>query len=211
MTAEAYPLAWPEGWPRTPAGQRKDTKYNFKKKRWNSSSSPFWTFAEARDALLNELERLGARAMVLSTNYDVRLDGLPRSGGRTPDDTGIAVYFTLRGRQMVMACDMHLRAEENMRSIALAIEAMRQLERHGGGTMMERAFTGFAAIAAPGARRSWREVLGILPDTPVDSDVIRSFYRVAARKAHPDAGGSAETMAELNAARDEALREVGAA
>jgi hypothetical protein len=38
---------------------------------------------------------------------------------------------------------------ENMRSLALAIEGMRQVERHGGGFMLERAFTCFLAIAPP--------------------------------------------------------------
>lgn len=30
MTAHAYPLQWPEGWPRTPAGGREDSRYRFK-------------------------------------------------------------------------------------------------------------------------------------------------------------------------------------
>lgn len=213
MTAQAYPLQWPEGWPRTRDCDKQDSKYRFKKSRGYGNGSSFWTFAEARDALVTELERLGARNAVLSSNYELRLDGLPRGGARTPFDTGIAIYFVLKGKQMVMACDMHLRAEENMRSLALAIEAMRQLERHGGGTMMERAFTGFMALPAPGAAksaRSWREVLGILPNAHVNAEVIGKFYREAARKAHPDAGGSEAAMAELNAARDAALREIGA-
>ena len=129
MSVSAYPLAWPEGWPRTPSSRQQDSKYRFKR---TGRSQPFWTFAEARDELSNELDRMGARNVVLSSNYELRLDGLPRGNGARPTDTGVAVYFTLKGVQKVMACDMHIRAEENMRSIALALDAMRALERHGG-------------------------------------------------------------------------------
>jgi len=40
---------------------------------------------------------------------------------------------------------------------------------------------------------------------------IERAYRELAKRAHPDAGGSQEWMAELNAARDAAKRERGAA
>lgn len=213
MSASAYPLAWPAGWPRTSAGARQDSKYRFKRTRYSSTQSPYWTFAEARDALSAELDRLGASGIVLSTNYEPRLDGLPRAGGRIPDDTGIAIYFTLKGRPMVMACDMHVRAEENMRSLALAIEAMRQIERHGGGVMMERAFTGFEALPAPTkAKRHWMDVLAILPAdrSAVTKSVVEAHYRLLAKDRHPDATtGSHDAMAELNHARDEALKEIG--
>ncbi|TIN80746.1 J domain-containing protein [Mesorhizobium sp.] len=210
MSVTAHPLSWPDGWPRTPAGKRQDSKNRFKRTgRWNSSQSPYWTFAEARDALAEELDRMGARNVVLSSNYETRLDGLPRSGGRIPDDRGVAVYFTLKGVQKVMACDMHVRAEENMRSIALALDAMRALERHGGGVMMERAFEGFTALPAPGARRSWREVFKVDGTLPTTVTGVESRYRALAKDRHPDSpGGSHDAMAELNAARDEALKAV---
>ena len=192
---EAYPLQWPDGWPRTPAHRREDSKYRFRKTRWNSSS-PFWTLAEARDALMRELDRIGAKHVVLSTNYEPRADGLPRSGQRRPDDTGVAVYFLLKGKQMVMACDRHARAEENLRSLALAIEAMRQLERHGGGVMMERAFSGFEALPPPDVDRHWWEVLSV-PER-ADLEQIHTAYRKKAKEAHPDSPtGSTEAFQAL--------------
>jgi len=202
---QAFPLQWPDGWPRTPTEQKQDSKYRFKKQRWNSSQSPYWTFAEARDALIDELDRMGARSAVLSSNYETRLDGLPRAGGPIPDDTGVAVYFDLGGRPMVMACDRHIRAEENMRSIALALEAMRQLERHGGGVMMEKAFSGFVALPAP---KAWHQVLGVSP--AASRDEIERAFRILAKTAHPDAGGSNTAMAELNDARRQGLEAAGA-
>jgi curved DNA-binding protein CbpA len=38
-------------------------------------------------------------------------------------------------------------------------------------------------------------------------DDINTAYRRLASEAHPDKGGSAERMAEINRARDEALRD----
>lgn len=202
----AYPLAWPDGWPRTPADRRQDSKYKFRKQRWDKRS-PFWTFAEARDALLAELDRHAATNVVLSSNYRLRRDGLPGAADRAPEDTGLALYFSLGGEQKVMACDMHVRAEENMRSITLALEALRQLERHGGGAMMNRAFAGFTALprpSTPDRPKPWHEVLGCRPDATKDE--IERAYRAAAKKAHPDAGGNDDWMAAVNTARDEGMR-----
>lgn len=205
MTAEAFPLTWPAGWPRTPDHKKQDSKYRFARGDWRQSGGRrFWSFGEARDKLFEELARMGASGITLSSNYSLRNDGLPRADRRAPEDAGIAVYFTLNGKQMVMACDMHIRAEENMRSITLALEAMRQLERHGGGIMMEKAFAGFEALPAPGQRPPWWTVLGV-EESASRSDVDAA-YRRKARERHPDAGGSDTLMAELNAARDEALR-----
>lgn len=196
--ASAYPLAWPEGWPRTPPHQRQDSKHRFRR----SGSASVWTFAAARDALGAELDRLGAQGVILSTNYELRIDGQPRGDRGRPADQGVAIYFTLRGRPQVMACDMHVRAEENMRSLALSIEAMRQLERHGGGTMMERAFTGFTALPSP--KTCW-EILGVAPGS--SAATIAAAWKAKISAAHPDQGGSQAAAGEINAARDAAMRE----
>jgi hypothetical protein len=203
---ESYPLHWPAGWPRTPAKEVVDGKYGFRRPRANSAASPFWTFNDARDALLEELHRLGAThgRRVLSSNFKLTAAGLPTDRGGRPEDQGIAVYFDLGGKAMVMACDRYTGAPENMRSIALAIEAMRQLARHGGGAMMERAFSGFQALPASGPD-CWA-VLGV--PSNADVDTINKAYRAKAKAAHPEAGGSTAAMQELNVARDEALRRV---
>ncbi|WP_287011336.1 J domain-containing protein [Brevundimonas sp.] len=160
------------------------------------------TFAEARDSVLAAARKIGAKGIVLSSNFTLGASGLPRGDRRRPDDQGVAVYFELGGRQLVMARDAYQRAEENMRSIGLALEAMAQLERHGGGVMLDKAFAGFTALPAP---KRWWEVLGLTPDATAEQ-VAAAFRRMAAQ-SHPDQGGSHAAMAELNAARDAALRE----
>lgn len=199
-SAEAFPLQWPDGWPRT---------------AYRESSHPFGgkvhqlTFERARDGLRNELALLGATDIVLSSNVALRSDGeaAASQARKRMDDPGVAVYFILKKRPMVMAQDRFTDIAANIRSLAMAIDGMRQLKRHGGGTMMERAFTGFAAIAPPDWKKPWREVFGVKPDWRGD---IRELYREKAKNRHPDSGGSDTLMAELNVAYDEAKRELAA-
>lgn len=94
--SSAYPLAWPQGWPKTEWQKRK-------------ASSPFnTTFDRARRDLVNELRLLGATNVVISTNLPLRQDGYPYADAarRKIDDPGVAVYFMLRKRPMTMARKM---------------------------------------------------------------------------------------------------------
>jgi hypothetical protein len=95
---------------------------------------------------------------------------------------------------------------QRMYSAGLAIEGLRQLERHGGSLMLERAFVGFLAIAPPDRKRPWREALGVKTDWTGD---LTNLYREKACTRHPDAGGSNALMAELNVAYAEGHQELG--
>jgi hypothetical protein len=205
--ASAYPLGWPDGWPRTPPDQRK-------------TSNPFtgMTFDRARRLIVRELKSLNATDPVLSMNVPLRGDGEPRADAARyrVDDPGVAIYFTLKGKQMTMAQDRYWDIHANLRSLGLAIEAMRQLERHGGGTMMERAFAGFAALPPPGGavfKRPWWQVLGYSNDAEdrrlLSVEEVTARYRTLVKQRHPDNGGSAEAFTELTEARDEAVRALG--
>lgn len=224
-SATAYPLCWPQGWQRTPAHVRKDGRHfktgrNYtgegEQQRWIGRSQI--SFDRARSLLIAELDRLKARDIVLSTNVELRNDGQPRASavGRRMDP-GVAVYFTLKGRQMVMATDAYDSLPANLRSLGLAIEALRQLERHGGGTMMERAFAGFTALPAPDGekpKRPWWTVMNYGPDPEARADLtadeIKARFNALAKKRHPDVtGGSADLFGELVTARDDAVRELG--
>jgi hypothetical protein len=202
---DAYPLCWPVGWPRT-APENQDRGYQFRQNRTDGYGKVLVTFAVARDKLYDGLQRLGATGVVLSTNHPTDRYGVPIESKKKVIDEGAAVYFNLDGKQMVMACDRFDNAAANMRSLGLAIEALRQLERHGGGTMLERAFTGFEALPAPGehAKRQWWQVLGVSQDATPEE--IKTAYRRQAMACHPDHGGNEALMAEVNAAYSEATR-----
>lgn len=150
--------------------------------------------------------------MVLSTNVPTRLDGMPRSDAKAPADPGAAVYWMDEYKnRRCMAIDQYTKVEMNVAALAATVEAMRAIERHGGAEILDRAFTGFAQLPAPtaaGAKRPWREVLEY-GSSLVSESGIQSHYRILASQFHPDKpGGSTEKMAELNAARAEALREI---
>lgn len=206
---QAYPLQWPQARPRTKV--RKRASFGKKVRRsgqsWDSHES--LTIADALGRLQDEIDRLGAREYVLSSNLQVRLDGLPRSGQAEPADPGVALYFHLGGKPHCLPCDTYDRAADNIAAIAKHIEATRAIERYGVATVAEM-FTGFAALPSPDnvTKRTWRQVFGITPDAKVTRAVIMDLFRKLAAERHPDKpGGSHDLMAELNQARDEALKD----
>lgn len=207
---QAFPLQWPAGRQRTVS--RKSGRFSKKvPTRHGYNQSADLTVADALGRLQEEVDRLGARQYVLSTNLELRLDGLPRSSQPEPRDVGVALYFHLNGKPHCLPCDTFDRVADNIAAIAKHIEATRAIERYGVATMSEM-FAGFTALPAPGheAKRTWREILAVGSDN-VSAELIRSRYRGLAAKHHPDSpGGSHEAMSELNRARDEALREIGA-
>lgn len=203
---EAYPLYWPEGRIRTPQHKRERARFET-------------GFARARDEVVRQIEMMTGRYewmrreanIIMSTNVALRRDGLPLAGQRAPTDLGVAVYFTYKKRQMCFACDRWDKIEDNMQAIAKTIEALRGVARWGTGDMMEAAFTGFAALPAPGQARarSWREVLGFDPHITVTEDMIDDKYRRLASVHHPDKGGTTEAFQELGAARTQARASIG--
>lgn len=215
----AYPLSWPAGWPRKSDAQRADARFNRKARQTvnytgggSSSyvSSKALTVSDGVKRVLDELTRLGARPgyTVISTDVVLRLDGLPRSGQREPADPGAAVYWRDRnGEQRVMAIDQYRAVADNLAAIAATLEALRAIERHGGAQILDRAFSGFTALPAPGATRSWREVIGV-GSSERDLAAVRAGYRRRALAAHPDRGGSHDDMAALNAAMKQAEQEL---
>lgn len=198
-----HPLKWPEGWTRTPADARDGG--------WAFKVLP----SKAVDDLEYELTMLGAADAVVSSWLAVSARGLRLDMARNKlDQPGVALRFVRSGREFIMARDLYRTPLGNLRSIGLAVAALRSLERHGGADMMDRAFEGFAALPPPGATartRTWREVLDLAGfDGPkwVLLAGAEAAFKTKAKAAHPDIGGSADAMAELNTAIAEARKEL---
>lgn len=214
----AYPLQWPAGWPRTAPHARKDAAFGKNERQYSSDRSSSWnrkrdlTVTDGVERVLTTLARMGIdrQDVVVSTSVRTRLDGLPRSGERKPEDPGAAVYWETRKRERrVMAIDRYTEVADNLAAIALTLDAMRAIERHGGAQILDRAFTGFVALPAPGHLKHWRDVLGAHGVS--DYETVRGLYRQRASAAHPDReGGSHDAMAELNTALAQAETELRA-
>lgn len=190
-----YPLRWPDMWPRTPLHERK-------------SHSAFKVSGDkARRDLIAELKKMGCTDVRVCSNVPVRNDGMPYAdqARRRIDDPGVAVWFTRNGTTMAMARDKYQRPEDNLRDLGLAVRDMNALALHGGAIMMERAFSGFAALPPP---LDWRRTLGFKPDQRVTRAEINTAHRRLALEHHPDVTGDHKKMADLNVARDKALGEV---
>lgn len=199
---EAYPLCWP------PTRKRVE-RYNREQARFEM------TFARARDEIVRQVQLMIGKYtrsdLIISTNIALRRDGLPLAAQRAPEDPGVAIYFTYKKRQMCFACDRWQKVEDNMQAIAKTIDALRGVARWGTGDMMEAAFTGFAALPAPGQTqvRGWREILGIGPEVAVTEAMIDEKYRRLASVHHPDKGGDTAKFQELGTARMQAREAIG--
>lgn len=165
---------------------------------------------EARRAVRAELDRLGASAVVISTNMVTRLDGEIRAGAKQPDDPGVAVYFKLKGQERCFPCDKWATVADNLWAIAKSIEAMRGLSRWGAERMVDAAFTGFKALPETTGGTPWWETLGC--DAEANVETIRAQYRKLAMERHPDKpGGSEEAFRALQVALGQGLAARGEA
>lgn len=204
VSITAYPLQWPDGWPRAKGRKQANFGRSEVKSGQTFKSKIDITMNDAMKRVRTEIERLGIDVvddMIVSTNLKLNLSGLPRGDQGEPSDPGVAVYFQKpKGPMRVIAIDRYYRVRDNLAAIAATLDAMRAIERHGGAQILERAFTGFAAIAPPSR---WWDILQVKPDA--SADVIEANFRRLARDRHPDRGGSTSAMAELNQARADAL------
>lgn len=204
MTVSASPLAWPAGWIRTAPAQRRPARFGTTtKKRYDGG----WdigrklTVNEAVKRVREELRKMRAPEshVVISTNLELRLDGLPRSGQRQPADPGVAVYWRdsrLDGWPMrCMAVDHYDSVADNLAAVAATLEALRAVERHGGAEILDRAYTGFAALPAPETQPRWWDVL--------DKADPEGSYRRLRSLHHPDNAGSAEQFQRVQTAWDD--------
>lgn len=212
MKRDPYPLQWPSDWKRVAFRELPRFKARF---------------AQDRDSVIHQLKRMGGSHVVITSDLPTRNDGLPYANA-TCSDPGVAVYWVKRGRESVIACDRWRHVTYNLRAIDMTLEALRGIDRWGASTMVEKAFAGFAALPPPSgpevvppqpAKRSWRDVLGsaingapMMPWPDLGPDellaVAKSRHRKLIVLAHPDAGGSQDLAAELNAAMAEAEQEL---
>lgn len=203
---QAYPLTWPAGWRRTENHRRERAKFAKGRSHMGTSgwvSQQALTVSDGVQRVLAELGRMYVSRdnVVISTNVPTRLDGLPMSNTRVPADPGAAVYWRKGKETRCMAIDRYDRVQDNLAAIAATLDAMRAIERHGGATILDRAFQGFTALPSP---EQWFTVLGVPAAATIEQ--IDEAYRRLAMKHHPDRpGGSEQEMQRINAAREQGI------
>jgi hypothetical protein len=155
---------------------------------------------EARTHILNNV--------IISSNVPLGRTGQPIASEMTRalPDPGVALYFTRKGKPVCLACDSYDAVWKNVRALQLTLEAMRGIERWGSTQLLDRAFTGFAALPEKATAETCWNVLGI-PSTS-DRIAIDTAFRKRAMELHPDLGGTNAEMARLNEARHQALESI---
>lgn len=219
---KAYPLQWPTGWRRTEPDVRRRGQFSRGERQYSvqpgGSSYVAYRELSIADATKRVLDQLGlmgviSEQIVISTNLRVGIGGLPLSKQAMPADPGVAVYWldVASNQRRCMAVDRYDRVEHNLAALAATLEAMRAIERHGGAEVLDRAFTGFAALPRPQfAGRPWRQVLGFDEDEKPSVDLVKKEYRLARGDAHPDRKtGSHEEFLAVQEAYEAAARELG--
>lgn len=191
MTINAYPLQWPQSFPR--AKYRDNGKF--------------------KTALPAAIKNVQTSLKLFASDSGKKLEGLVISsnvslGHDSPTDSGVAVWFVWDTLQVCIPVDRYYSVASNLQAIHHIIEARRVELRHGTLALVRATFQGFLALPAPKGSH-WTEVLSLPKDAKRDD--VRAAFRRLATQHHPDKpGGSHEKMAELNAAQEQALQECAA-
>ena len=172
--------------------------------------SPFSaTLGKTLRDLDRELAHLGCRHAVMEvamTTEDFRLDGRPRAGARAAHPGVVLSLPATNVGPLRYATDLFWTWQDNLRAIALGMDALRRVDRYGitrrgeqyagfkalpsgSGSSSEGGMTRDEAAELLAAAASWGAFKYAAADILRDPKVRNEAYRMAARKAHPDAGG----------------------
>jgi len=186
--------------------------------------SPFSaTWTNTLVMLDREIRALGARRWVMQIDVSerwIRRDGQLYERAQ-PASPAVKVAFESRHGPLTYQADRFSHWQDNIRAIALSLEALRKVDRYGVAGHGEQ-YRGWVAIEATAAKMTREQAAEFLAtwahpddtarrsaaaaailDGAAPADALTYAYRLAARRAHPDMpGGDHDTMARLNTARD---------
>jgi hypothetical protein len=125
---------------------------------------------------------LGARNTVLQvamTESDFRNDGYPRANAKATHP-GVILSFDTRHGSLSFPCDRFTTWQDNLRAIALAMEALRKVDRYGVTRNGEQ-YTGWRAIGSGSATQNPTAI-------PSHDQALLTIARLSAEKpGHFDA------------------------
>lgn len=204
LEARFVPLT---NWP----GDREKTR---QRARFDSS------YAQTLTLLADELRRLQARQVVIQAGFsafDIRNDGWPRSNAKKPVDPGVILSFQSKHGPLSYPCDRFNDWQDNLRAIALSLQALRAVDRYGVTRRAEQ-YRGWTQLPPPPPRRQqfsgfshpqaaadWlAQAAGYIVSTAtlrLDKGEREKAIRAAQRRLHPDAGGSHEEFVKIEFAK----------
>lgn len=174
------------------------------------------SWSDTLDLLERELGHFGVTGAVAVRAFvqpnDVRRDGMLRANAR-PSQPGVALSFTCRSGALTFPCDTYeswsgsklADWQANLRAIALSLEALRAVDRHGVSRTGEQ-YVGWRALesgkattfsSADEALQWLRTVAGReYADTSP-----KTLLRQASRRSHPDVGGDSAMWERCDEAR----------
>jgi hypothetical protein len=179
-----------ERWPQEPTPPHRRRNAQFKV-----------TYERTLQDLEYELARLGVtRAFIQAdvSERDIRADGLLRSDSR-PQTPRVIVSATSKHGPLSLPCDTYSHWKDNLRAIALSLEALRDVDRHGVTKRGEQ-YRGLKQLTDGSGPINSEEAAqfisattgGTWPKSIIlgDSDIFESAYRLASKKLHPDVAGA---------------------
>ena len=194
-----------EQWPGEPTRRRERSRF---RASWSMTL----------DLLKTELRHLGAKNVLIEIDMPermIRLDGYPRADARA-DGPGVILSLESRHGPLRYPCDRFTDWEDNVRAIALSLQALRAVDRYGVTRRGEQ-YTGWKKLPPAGGSTPTMDVSAAaafmvaaegrggeaedLIEGPHAREAIERTYRNAAKQLHPDAGGSARDFSTLGEAR----------
>lgn len=142
-----------------------------------------------------------------------RQDGRPRAHA-VAEHPGVIFAIDSKHGHLSYPCDTFTTWQDNLRAVALALEALRKVDRYGVTKRGEqyRGFLALEATAAPAGFSSASEALDFIENVagygPASMSSVATVLRRAQRESHPDTGGDSATFQRVSLAEAK-LREAG--
>jgi hypothetical protein len=170
------------------------------------------SYNQTLELLDKELSMLDVKQAVIQIDLPeskIRIDGLPYSGAR-PNYQGVILSFQSKYGHLKYATDTFDFWQDNLRAIALGLEALRKVDRYGitkrgeqytGWKQLPESVDGIndirtaAEFIAKHSNFSAEEIIN-------NKNIYTKAYREAALKLHPDKGGNSNEFYLLQKAKN---------
>lgn len=174
------------------------------------------TFTKTVVLLRRELEMLDASELLVELDIsgrDIRQDGYPRANARPVGHPGVRVDFKSKHGPVRMETAEFTTWQDNLRAIALSLEALRKVDRYGVSKRGEQ-YRGWAALPmstdAAEAIQTREQAIAYLhskvadryDENDVDGAFANEASRLALQRTHPDHGGDPDEFRRVVRARE---------